>query len=271
MKTLDQLNADHAAAVAKLEAEHAIAKLCPTAPDYIGLSRKRAPYVVYRKWSLSEALDVLDFFRIVPFWKYRGTFVELVPEGMNDGGTEEAGPFALMLTVVTNDGGAPSADLKFFAPLADGTIAQIGIDIEGPGYIGAFQAFAPSETPVKVYHGNRSVIEWRIGPNGTLAGMADSYVQYATGDKKSSRFCYLFAADEMETLPAAEMTHALGMLRNLRDEFQPPAVIVETTANAVYWRLADGSHMATKAGEPAPKWGHGYTLEFCKSVNGDAK
>jgi hypothetical protein len=284
MKSIADLNADHAAAVAKLEAEHALASLMPAAPDSVQLSKGRRPsWIVYRKRSLSAALELAALFHCVPLYRFKGTFTELTPDGCADEKSEEiGGPFACVLDV-SHSGGqfGPSAQLYFYAGVADPALApqsrlvRVVIDIDGPDYIGGFSAFAASRQPVK-WDRVGNVSEWRIGPNGALNGFADSYVQWAAGDKKSSHHSYLFCADQEAAAPMAEQTHAMGQLRNLRDEFQPAAELIESTARADYYRIpgvkgAADVFAAVKPGDAAPANVAGYySLESLKSLKGDA-
>lgn len=269
MKTLQDLEAEQTAARAKLEAEHEIAAALPLVPDFVLTAKgRRAPYVTFRNRTLTQALEIIGAFQIVPMWKYRDSCLSICPEGEEPKtATEDGGPFAIALDVDTGNGYGPSAKLFFYSELPDGRRVRVNVDIDGPGYIGAFQAFAASRSPIYGGRYGKEIVGYRMAANQALSGMADSVVSWASGDNgKSGRHSYLLQADQAETLPAAEMSHALAMLVNLRDEFQPEAELVETTAAGAYWRFPNGSYAVTKPGAPAPAWGHGYTLEFCKAV-----
>ena len=284
MKTLETLKSEQAAAIAKLEAEHALAALAPAVPDYTAPGKGRRPgWIVYRKRSLSQALELAALFsEVLPIYKHRGTFLELVPDGCADPKAEEiGGPFACYLDVNQGKGYGPSAQLTFFAAVADPALepqrrlVKVSIDIDGPDYIGGFSALGSSRVPVKT-NNRGDVTEWRVGPNGALAGLSDSYVMWGTGSKDDSRFSYLFCADTEAAGPWQDNAHAIGQLVNLRDEFQPAAVLIESTARADYYRIpgAKGGRdcfAAVKPGDPAPANGAGYyTLESLKSLKGDA-
>lgn len=284
MKSIADLNAEHAAAVAKLEAEHALASLMPAAPDSVQLGKGRRPsWIVYRKRSLSAALELMQLFHCVPLYRFKGTFTELTPDGCADEKAEEVGgPFACSLDV-SHSGGefGPSATLFFYAGVADPALApqsrlvRIVIDIDGPDYIGGFSALSASRQPV-AWDRRGNVTEWRVGPCAALAGLADSYVQWGGGGKNDWRFSYLFCADQEAAAPMADNSHALGQLRNLRDEFQPAAELIESTARADYYRIpgVKGGRdvfAAVKPGAPAPANVAGYySLESLKSLKGDA-
>lgn len=285
MKTLADLEAEHVAARAKLEAELELARLAPIAPDYTAPGKGRRPgWIVYRKRSLTQALELAAAFAdCVPLYRYKGTFTELVPDGCADPKAEEAaGPFACYLDVSHSGGDfGPSAKLSFFAGLPDPALpgqlrlVKVGIDIEGPDYIGGFSALASSRQPV-AWGRRGEVTEWRIGPSNALAGLADSYVQWAAGDKKASHFSYLFGADHAEAGPWQDNTHAIGQLRNLRDEFQPAPELIESTARADYYRIpgAKGGRDAFQAVQPgalAPSNGAGYhDLKSLKTLKGES-
>lgn len=280
MKTLEEMKAEQAKALAKLEAEHALAALAPVPPDSVQLSPKstRPPWIVYRKKPLSAALAILAAYTVAPFNRYRGTFTQLTPPGTCEDGEEVGGPFAVALDVSQGEGFGPSATLYFFAPVGDG-LARIVIDIDGPDYIGGFSALAAGRQPIMGGRFGNEVIGYTFTANQALNGLADSFVHWGGGSKKDAHFTYLFQADSEEPAPAEEMTHALGQLRNLRDEFQPPAELIESTARADYYRIPGGKmesgnrrdvFAAVKPGDPAPANVAGYyDLDALKKLKGD--
>lgn len=222
MKTVEQLREEQAKEIAKLEAEHATARLCPLVPDAVQMTRtaKDMPWISYRKRSLSGALDIIAAYTVVPCYKFRKTFLQIVPRGRADDDSEEKeGPFAIVMTVNQGKGYGPNLELYFFGLLDDGSTARINVGIEGPDYIGGFSALGATRTPIAWNYRNHPT-EWRIGP-GRLAGFADSLVQWSTGSPNDTRFSYLLCADDELRRPGPEMSHAMGQLRNIRDEFQP--------------------------------------------------
>jgi hypothetical protein len=284
MKSIAELNAEHSAAIAKLEAEHALASLMPAAPDSVQLGKGRRPsWIVYRKRSLSAALELMELFHCVPLYRYKGTFTELTPDGCADERSEETGgPFAFALDVNQGAGYGPSVQIYFYAGVSDPALApqsrlvRVVIDIDGPDYIGAFSALGASFIPVAWTPRRNEPSEWRVGPCAALSGLADSYVQWASGSKKACRFTYLFCADQAEAMTMTANVHALDQLCNLRDEFQPAAELIESTARADYYRIpgvkgARDCFAAVKPGAPAPANVAGYySLETLKRLKGDA-
>jgi hypothetical protein len=279
---------EQAKALAKLEAEHALAALAPTPPDSVQLSPKgrRPAWIVYRKKSLTAALDIMALFHCVPFYRFKGTFTELTPDGTQDERSEEVGgPFAVAFDVNQGEGYGPSAQLYFYAGIADPALApqsrlvRVVIDIDGPDYIGGFSALAAGRQPIMGGRFGNEVIGYRFSANQALNGLADSFVHWGGGDKKDARFTYLFMADQEEAAPMTDETHALGQLRNLRDEFQPAAELIESTARADYYRIPGGKmetgnrrevFAAVKPGAPAPANVAGYyDLDALKKLKGD--
>lgn len=265
MKSIAEFEAEQNRKRAQLEAEHAIAAALPVIPDSVQANHTRPAWAVYRQRTLTQALDVIAAFQIVPLWRYRGTFLELVPAGAEKPESiEESGPYAFALDVCSGESFGPTASLFFYSELPSGESVRIVINIEGPGYIGGFEALRSSRQPV-AWDRRGAVTEWRVGPNAKMNGYSDSYVQWASG-KKDARHTYLFSADTEDSAMGGDMTHACGQLVNMRDELQPEAELIETTAAASYWQLANGSYVTAAPGARAPAWGHGYTLEFCKQV-----
>jgi len=187
MKTLQDLEAEQAAERAKLAAQLEFAAAMPLVPDYIGtINGKRAPHVSYRRRTMTQALELLGSFQVVPMYRFKDSCLQICPEGEQAAtANEESGPYAIGLRVATVEG-KTSADLFFYAVLSDGRLVHVGIDIEGPDYIGGFQKFAGSRQPVA--RGKRGeVTEWRGGPNGTRCGMADSYGQRYSSRKRDGK------------------------------------------------------------------------------------
>jgi hypothetical protein len=285
MKSIADLQAEHAAAMEKAEAELAIAALAPVTPDSVQLPFKsfrgkgysRPPLIVFRKASLSRALEIIAGFPvIVPFYKFRGTFLQTVPQGEQDEKSEEqGGPFAFRLDVSQGDGFGPSAKLEFFSRLTDGRLVSVWIDIDGPDYIGGFSALGAGRRPIYGGRGGQEIVGYDFSGNAALNGYSDSLIKWGTGDKKAAHFAYLFQADQEEEAAPADQTHALGQLVNLRDEFQPAAELIESTARADYYRIpgARGGRdcfAAVKPGDPAPANAAGYyELESLKRLKGD--
>lgn len=230
METLEALKARHAKEAARREAELHVAGLAPIVPDYIGLSGKRPAWIVYRGRTLTQALELAAAFAdCVPLYEHRKTFCQLVPDGCADDGAEvKGGPFACYLDVSQGKGFGPSAKLTFYAGLADPVTApqkrlvRVSIEIAGPDYLGHFSALSASRVPVATNQ-RGEVTEWRVGPNAALAGLSDGRVQWATGERgtAAAHISYMFAADTEESGPWSDNSHAIGQLRNLRDEFQP--------------------------------------------------
>lgn len=221
MESIDALKAKHAATLAKLESELAIAAALPLTPDAVQFYAKRPSWISYRDRTLTQALDVIRAFQIVPFYEFRGTFCQLVPQGQEDSKAQErGGPYAIALNVSSGERFGPSAKLFFYSTLPNGDSIRVNIELAGPGYIGSFDRLAGSRKPV-AYDKRGNVTQWLIGPNHIGLGHSDSYVQWSTGDDKTGQHSYLFCADTESPAMGGDMTHAIGQLVNMRDELQP--------------------------------------------------
>jgi hypothetical protein len=220
MQTLEELKAKQAREVAKLEAEHALANLCPVPPKSVQLtSGGLAPWISYECESLVDALALVGRLgEIVPFWQYKGTFTRLQPEALatEKSGETVGGPFAFAFDVSQGDGFGPSAQLKAFYRLSSGEIAQAHIRLRPAGYgPEAWHSYSARPVYRSSGYGNREsriIDTWHA--NNSLSAMSDKYIKWGTGDSKSAHFEYLFAADYEE----GGQSHAESQLWSIAEE-----------------------------------------------------
>lgn len=219
MKTIEQLQAEHAAAIDTAQKQLAIASAAPVTPDNVMLG-KLAPWVIYRKRTLAQALDLFRAYTVVPMYMAKNSSTEIAPEGCYHGRnmTIQRGPFALAMTVDKGDGYGPSVKFKFYGMVGD-TVAQIGVDIEGPDYIGMFNALAPELSETRDRNGR--IIARQFQSNTLARSLFDHVVTWSSGDvgpiKKSASHSYLLQSDDDRTAPGGESSHACGQLQNLID------------------------------------------------------
>lgn len=220
MQTIEQLKAAQAAQIEALEKQLAYSEAAPVTPDSVMLN-KLAPWLIYRKRTLSHALDIFRAYAVEPMYRAKSTCTEIAPVDLYHGKNMQvkAGPFALAITVEKGEGFGPSVKIKFYGMVGD-TVAQIGIDIEGPDYIGMFHALAPSVNEIRNARTGR--VESRsFNRNCLLASLTDEVVSWSSGDfgaiKKSAQHTYLLCADTESRAPGGDNSHACGQFQNLID------------------------------------------------------
>lgn len=211
MKTLDELKAEQAAALAKLELEHAIASLCPVPPHSVmKTATGDTAWISYKAPSLWAALDILAQFKPIAIHKFKGTYTRLEPAAINarrtrDKGEDKGGPYVAIIETNGGDRFGPYASFDFFA-FVGADICKIKVSIES-GYIGQ----APAYGARFVKHtggrsrvmGDRAFIYGSFNPNPTLSGMSQGYVSWG-GSDDSWRMTYLIGADDESDDGAAE-------------------------------------------------------------------
>ena len=276
MKTLEQLAAEQNAERAKLERQHEISAMMPECPDTVQLNGKRAPWIIYRKRNIAEAISLFTRFDIIPMVHARGTFGHVCPRDMIDerGPVEEkAGPFAAKLIVHSGGQFGASANLDFYARIG-GFDFMVHVDLEGPGYIGTFPQFAAHVSEGR--DGRRRLISRSFGANQFLAATADHIVTFAGGEsgpiKTYGDHTYLFQADADAIAPGGENRHAVDQLGILADHLTPR--LIESGRNADYYSVGaeDGTrvYQAAKRDEAPTNVGSGYRdLDALKRLKGD--
>lgn len=228
MKSIEEMKAEQAAALVKLEKEHALAALCPVPPKSVQItSGTLGHWVSYEAESLWDAIDLMDKFPVIAFRRFKKSFTRLVPEPLNigrDAGEEVGGPFVAKIDVSQGEGFGPTVYLAFFFYAGGNTANDIcmarvelrkGYHSTGGRYGAAFVRDSHRGTGRRM--GARDQYErgeWRA--NNILASMADSYVKWGTGDDKSAHFTYAIAADYAAADYSAEWsTHGRPMLENI--------------------------------------------------------
>jgi hypothetical protein len=225
MKDINQLRAEHAAQLAKLEREIAIASAMPIAPDSVMVTGFGEPWITYKRVKLSEALEVFRAFRIAPCSLWRGTFTTIKPEALltdreRESYREDFGPCAAWIEVHQGEGFGPSAELEFFAETSVG-IVRVKVSF-GSGYIETAPQLSARFEEIKGGRNGRETVELRALPNPECRAIADHFVKWSVGGfgerlKRAARFSYMLCANESEALNGADQSHALSMLEILAD------------------------------------------------------
>lgn len=225
MKSIEELKAEQAKQLANLEREHAIADAMPTPPHTVHAFS--TPWVIYKVKGLRAAVDLFaQFPAVVPCWtaldgcRYLQPLADMKP---NAADRIDGGPYAVVLEVETvlEGPGGPGAKL-FWWSTAPGFLVCVRVEIEGPGYIGAYWAMASDYREDRSPRG-RVVRSRQWKGNTVLRAAADRVFAWATGDSLTrARHSYVWQADHEETADTgADMSHALAMLQNLADELEP--------------------------------------------------
>lgn len=228
MKTIDQLNADHARAVATLTAELAVASALPVTPHRVMQTGKSigAPWATYKVKGLRGALELIQRFNVVPVTVLRDSCASVKPAEQiaEDKQDKASGNYAAWLNVKEMQGYSASAELLFFTRIDGVGLVRVCADIEGPDYIGAYSALRPVAREERDRRTSR-VIARTFSANGELYAMTDYRIVWSSGDtgpvKTSSEISYFLCADQLGDLPGAEQSHALAQLGTLSDKFEP--------------------------------------------------
>lgn len=235
MQTIEQLQAKQAATMARLEKELAVAKLLPAVPHYVDASANMGwPLASYKVKGIRGAIAMLKAFTVVPFTEYRDGCtrlqpVQFVPESKRD---THAGQWALAIGVntdfVSTCNAGTDVRIRFFARVEGLDVVNIWLDVEGPNYIGSFQALAADcqmRNTGRFGHG-RTVVAGSVRPNAAMNRATDKFIQWSTGTPERANIDYLVRADlaNVDT-PAAELTHALAVLTGLSAEFDAKETI----------------------------------------------
>jgi hypothetical protein len=193
MQTLDELKA-----IAKLEAEHGIANLCPLPPKSVMLTGcgERA-WITYEAPTMWAALDILTKFKPLAFYKYKGTFTSYKPESVHlaskrPEGEHDGTPYFVGIETNQGQGFGPDALLFFFVRLGE-DVCKVRVQLK-EGYTSAGYGYAATYFPPRKLD-RRTVQPGHFNPNGNLSGMCDTYTRWATGDDKAANFTYAIAAD----------------------------------------------------------------------------
>jgi hypothetical protein len=223
MKTVEQMRAEHAAALAKLEAEHAIAALAPIAPNSAMLTGcGEKAWLSYKVESLWQALDVMKAFRPLACYKFKGTYTRVEPPALNeartrDKGEEVDGPYLATIGVSQGEGFGPCVSFGFFV-LLGADICKVKCDL-GRGYSDSFGLYgarfqAETRGQSRLLEGQR-YIAGDFRANGKLSSYADLTQKYGTGSREAAQFAYSFSSDTDDDGLASWETDAIYRLENL--------------------------------------------------------
>jgi hypothetical protein len=225
MKTIQQLQAEQAQALAALTREHEIANAMPVPPHAAMLCGKRAPWITYKVANLRDALSVFDSFasraRIVNMEHTRGTFTHLCPPSdvsSERNPPEHQGDYCIALSVDEGEGFGPNVDLMFYAETSAG-LCRVYCKLEpasGPARWHNFRA----QQVVERDRRTERILSRAYTPNAALNGYADHVLRYASGDmgpvKTAAHMVYAFVADDGQACTVFD--HARAQLTTLAQE-----------------------------------------------------
>lgn len=212
MKTVEELKAEQAAAIAKLEAEHAIASLAPVPPLRVMLvSTGEKAWLTYECATLWQALDVMTAYEPLPFNEYKDSCTRFETEetnaarpetGYNRRGGYKSGPYIAQIDVHGGEGFGPCVQLKFFARLGVDIVA-VHCDLRRPGYgPSSWWNYGPSfvrndrgSKHQRGGHGD-SYMRGEFHANGVLSAKADNVTTWGTGCAESFHHEYAFSCDD---------------------------------------------------------------------------
>lgn len=222
MKTVEELKAEQAAALAKLEKEHALAQLAPVPPLSVQItSASLGHWLTYEAPDLFAAVEIMRNFAPLPFEQFKSTFTRFVPEALNVGryaGERVNGPFVAKIDVTQGEGFGPTVTFKFFAKLG-ADIAEIHVRLRHG--MGADQ-WAQYGASFQAHNGGRDerlesrrYIVGTYRQNSTLGGMADNVIRWASGDGRSAHYQYSIMADAVNADGTADWNDAGLRLENI--------------------------------------------------------
>lgn len=206
MKTIEQLKAEQAAAMAKLEREHATAQALPVVPDSVMDCGKRAPWASYKRGTLREALAVFDAYatgsRIVNMEHAKGTFTHICPpsdRSSERNPVEHRGDYCALISVCQGDKFGPSVEVIFYAENAESNLVRVCVRLEPQGWpngMHQWRAVAREERNARTGRVEKRHFE----PNNVLHAHSDKFLAYSSGDvgpvKTSCEHRFMFVADD---------------------------------------------------------------------------
>lgn len=225
MKSVEQLKAEQAKALANLEAQHAIANAMPVRPHYVDPSRLiGCPSASIKVKGFKGARDALAEFTVVPFAEYRNGCLslkplELLPEKVRE---DECANWAVQISVEQMHGGyGPNLKMRFYARIPGmpaPSLISVTLDVEGPDYIGAFRKVGAE---YRLKRDGITVDRDSIRPNARLNGHTDKVIRWASGGSDSFYFSYLISADYADEDAAPDqLAHCFATLENIISEFE---------------------------------------------------
>jgi hypothetical protein len=224
MKSIEQMKAEQARELAKLEREHAVANALPIPPDSVLAMGKRAPWVGYKVASVREALAIFatyaERFGIVNMEHAKGTFTHVYPASERDARerVEHLGDYCIGMRVHEGEG-FMSAEVFFYAAMpAEHGGGLVKVRATLPDNVHALRAHVDERRDARTDR----LTERKLTPNHALHGMADKSISYGTGDygpiKRGADITYLFVADDGEA--CTEHSHAQAQLVNVAENLK---------------------------------------------------
>lgn len=230
MKTLEQLKAEQDKQTAELIRQHETANACPLPPDSVMVSSaERAPWVSYKRETLSQALEVFKAFTIIPCEHFRASSSVIMPrecmtkretrDYVENERAESSGPYAAWVQVAHyGHANSDAAKLTFYAQTGAGSV-RVSVKF-GKGYIGQCNGLRAQVVSSERDRRDRLIAQ-SYGRNPIIGPLADKVIKwglYEGAKEESAQFYYLFCADQFETMPGADQSHALSMLAIVADQ-----------------------------------------------------
>lgn len=232
MQSIEELKAKQAQELADLEAKHKFTALLPFAPSYLAIKAATGtPRASFKVKGLGGALEALKAFTIVPFTEYRDGALHLKPVALCKGAdpdkhSDQWGASFVAETDFLSHLGYPhtTVKLKFFARvpgvIETNGLVHITLDIQGPDYIGGFNALGASCT----FAGKgraRHVVRGSKAPNAAVNSYFDRVISYGGMAEDRAHYEYLICTDyaDQDCSGDKELSHLYGQLQNMADEF----------------------------------------------------
>jgi hypothetical protein len=221
MKTVEQLKAEQAKELEKLQFEHAFAATLPLPPDHVMQCSRLAPWASYKVQTLSEAIKVFETFAeqgmVRNMEHAEGTFTHVCPpsERGDRSKVEHKGDYCVSLRVSQGQGYGPTVELSFYAETSAGLCrvhAKLDRDLPRLGAHVEERRDGRGRLTSRTFH-----------RNDILNGYSNTYISYAFGGdcgpiKTGADIRYLWIADDGADCTVFD--HALEQLRNLAAEIE---------------------------------------------------
>lgn len=227
MKTIEELNAEHAKKVAELQREIAIASSLPIPPDRVMLTGSRmVPWVTYNVDTVARALEIFRTYANAGMVRNmehaKGTYTTVGLASEREKRYEDKTDFLrdVAIALEVSQGKGFSSAGFFFSVEVSGRFLRIHASF---GYRSApiYRMLARKVTERNGFR--NEITKQYFQPNDALNGYFDAYISYASGDmgpiKKTANMCYVIGADDGSE--CSEFADMLLRLDAMADEFDP--------------------------------------------------
>lgn len=212
MKTIEQLQAEHAKQLEALQKQHEIADSLPLRPDNVMFSGRLWPWVSYKVTSLEAAINIFKTYQaanaiILPMsYAVNGcAIIAPIEEFPSYAGHEKEIGYCIKIEVSQGKGFGPCCKLSFYVGIA-GYRLRIVCDIPDNYRLGA--DFTYSGAP-------RKVIAKR--PNQLLFAHADKVISFASGSnpgEPGANYVYCFVGDYLDCSECSNAIAAIETIHN---------------------------------------------------------